>query len=299
MTIRLFYKGMGSLALLFCWQAATAAMRDDVEVLTQDKQGAHLYSDALRSAWTYYRRADLQNARSVFEEVLAHSDVPVPDRIQALYGRGLSAVYQRPDPDIDSARQSFTEIVERYSESAIAPWALIELGNLSNHKEDPFAEEAIPFFEQVLSNYPNHVAIHEATLRLANAYFYRLDKESSDRALTILEEHLLQYPDNPLAEVMLLRVDYWYAVARQDFERSIPFAVELGHRGMNDPFRWSRQYWHIAEMYRSRLGMKEKAVPWYQRIIEEMPESVHTFTARQRLKEVREGGTSSGQEGSE
>jgi len=280
-----------SALLHYCTAAERAAHvsptdGDDVAVLTRDKQGALRFTKELAQAWKLYERAQMHEAREAFTKVASAEGAPEPDRVQALFGLGLSCAFGRPSPRREEAQRAFEQIVTQYPHNPAAPWALIELGNLVNRKEPGGGESSRPFYERVLRDYAHSPAIHEAVLRLANTYFYELDPPLADRALELLESHLKLHPDNPLAEVMLFRLGYWYAEVRQDYDRSIVFAEELGRRRMSDPFRWSRQNWHIAETYRMKLGRPAKAVPWYLKIIRETPRSYHTLAAKRRLEEL-------------
>lgn len=262
--------------------------RREVAALTEDKQAADRYGAELSQAWGHFHLSAFEEALALFEQVASASDATPPDRIQALFGLGLTRSHRRPFPDPAGAEAAFREIIERYPDNATVPWAMIELGNLVNVKAAGHsgAAAARNWYRDVLERRPGSLAAHEAALRLANSLFYELEPPQSTTALQLLEEHLERHPDNPLATVMLFRLDYWYAQILLQYERALPFAEALSAAGMSDPFRWSRQFWHTAEIHRLALNQPQKAIPWYRRIVEETPGSIHSLSAKQMLDQL-------------
>lgn len=278
---------LSSNLVLSCLYGKTAASSNPTAVhLSTDKQSAVRYSEILVRAWKFYDGKLLDQAKREFNVVLEAQDAKGDDIIQALFGIGLCYVNTEPFPEKEKALKSFQKIVEDYPGSKIAPWALMEIGNLKNEKGNTGQKEAQGVYRRVIGEYPESMAIHEAVLRLANSLFYELKDSDMNVAASLLENHLQQHPENPLASTMHFRLDYYYSQIRQDYEKCIVHAVKLGELGMSDPFRSSRQYWHIAEIYRLMLNQPDKAIPWYRKIILDIPKSEHVYAARQRLNEL-------------
>jgi tetratricopeptide (TPR) repeat protein len=171
----------------------------------------------------------------------------------------------------------------------LAAWALIEIGTLKVDKSRPNQEAGRAYYRRVLADYPDTVAVHEAALRLANSLLYELTDAEMEAGAAILEDHLRRHPDNPLAVIMHFRLDYYYNDIRQDYAACLPHAIKVAEMKFSDPFRWSRQYWHVAEILRLRLGRADEAMQWYRRIMEECPTSEHAYMAGRILQEFATG----------
>jgi hypothetical protein len=101
-----------------------------------------------------------------------------------------------------------------------------------------------------------------------------------------LEGHLKKHPENPLAVIMHFRLDYYYGDIRLDYEACLPHAIKVAELKLSDPFRWSRQYWHVAEILRLRLGRPAEAARWYRRIVDECPTSMQAMAAGEHLAAI-------------
>ncbi len=268
----------------FLWGVITVSSAHGVSSLTAERQSARHESAALTEAWEYYDRGEIIEARAIFSAVASNEKADEEDLVQALFGLGWCGRYGRPRPDRSLAQQSFNLIVEQYPDNPATPWALLELGALEVRKERGGGESARPHFKRVLSEYPDSAARHEAVLRLASTYFYELDLPLADRGAELLETHLREEPGNPLAVVMHFRLAQWYNEIHQETGRTLPHARHTALEKMSDPFRWSIMYWQVAEIYRLRLGQPEKAIPFYVKIIVECPQSVHIWSAKQRIE---------------
>ena len=282
-----------SLALVGVWQPIHAETLG-VEYLMSEEQGAEVYSQELEEAWLHFRRDDPASALKVFEEVASASDAPATDRMQALFGMGLSYEFMPPEPKAQEAKRAFQAIIEEFPDSTLVPWALLEMGKLSFRKTANLDywnnaidnEEARTYFRRILTDYPDSVAIHEAAVRLANTYFFEVDRPESDRALEILQDHLELHPDNPLAPGMHLLLTIWYSNIAQDYEAAAPHAIRLGELQQSNPYRWSEVYWRVATIFHLGLGDLEEAAHWYGKLIEVTPDARQAFQAERELESI-------------
>jgi hypothetical protein len=85
---------------------------------------------------------------------------------------------------------------------------------------------------------------------------------------------------------MHFRLDYYYGDIRLDYEACLPHAIKVADLKLSDPFRWSRQYWHVAEILRLRLGRPAEAARWYRRIVDECPTSMQAMAAGEHLAAI-------------
>lgn len=286
---------------LFAAGLASAAMAEDredrggdVAALMSEQRPAGRYGEELQRAWERFHSGDPGEALERFQAVLEEESLPESSRIQARYGIGYCHRFMRPIPDEARAVAVFEGLLEEYPDSDLTPWLLLELGILSRKKSADLEYEpnlavnarSRGFFERILEEFPESVVVHEAAIRLSSSYFFEVEREYADRGVEILERHLRRYPDNPLIVVMHMRLSVWYFAVHRNFEKSQEHAVKLGTLRLSDPFRWSRNYWHIAQTYRFAFNDPAAAAPWFRRIIEEAPKSPHVFLARKILRQI-------------
>jgi len=243
-------------------------------------------SGELSHAWQAYGRSNLEQAEPLFRRLAEAPDSSPGDRCEALFGLAWCHAFRRPLPDTSGAIEIFTKITQEFADDPLVPWALIELGNLRVKKGLSGQEAGRKFYRQVLARHAGSPAVHEATLRLANALLYELTEPEMQEGAALLERHLQHHPDNPLAVIMHFRLDYYYGDIRLDYSACLPHAIKVAELKLSDPFRWSRQYWHVAEILRLRLGRPAEAAQWYRRIVEECPTSMQAMAAGQHLAAI-------------
>lgn len=250
------------------------------------RRQAKVFRAELAEAWQAYGRSNLDTAEPLFRRVSEAPKVPPSEMCEALFGLGWCREFRRPLPDATGAMNIFARIAQEFASDPLAPWALIELGNLRVKKGQPRQEVGRKHYREVIEKYPDSPAVHEATLRLANSLLYEMTDAEMNEGAAILERHLKQHPANPLAVIMHFRLDYYYGDIRLDYAACLPHAIRVAELKLSDPFRWSRQYWHVAEILRLRLGRPVEAARWYRRIVEECPTSIHALASAEILASI-------------
>lgn len=250
------------------------------------RREAVVFRNELAQAWKAYARSNLSVAEDWFRRVTAAPKPPAGERCEALFGLGWCHAFRRPFPDQAEAVKLFTRIIDEHPRDPLAPWALVELGSLQARKAQPRQEVGRTHYRRVLAQYPDSPAVHEAALRLANSLLYELKDPEMQEGAALLEEHLKRHPANPLAVIMHYRLDYYYGDIRLDYAACVPHAIRVAELKLSDPFRWSRQYWHVAEILRLRLGRPLEAARWYRRLVEECPASMHALDAARILAQI-------------
>lgn len=266
--------------------ATPAAAAGAPSALLGPRRTAAVFEAELGQAWQAYGRSNLEQAEPLFRRVAEAAASTPGERCEALFGLAWCHAFRRPLPDTAGAIGLFTRITQEFADDSLVPWALIELGNLRVKKGQSGQEVGRKFYRQVLARHASSPAVHEATLRLANALLYELTEPQMQEGAALLERHLQQHPDNPLAVIMHFRLDYYYGDIRLDYEACLPHAIKVAELKLSDPFRWSRQYWHVAEILRLRLGRPVEAARWYRRIVEECPTSMQAMAAGQHLAAI-------------
>jgi len=260
-------------AILVCLAGAVAARAE----------GAR--DQLLVDAWNEFRAGRNKEAAAIFTTVADQHAGRSPVRLQALYGYALAMGYSLPSPKVREALAALKTIVDTDPQGEMAPWAILEMGNLVIDRTRASNPVAAAHFERVLTEFPGRPAADEAVLKFAGAKIAEGDRASVLRGVAALESHLAQYPSNPSAVVMHLRLDYTYCVILQDYANSLRHAEAVCRLRLRDPFRWSRQLWHTAELHRRFSGDRERAAHYYRMILTEAPRSEHAWPARQRLAE--------------
>jgi tetratricopeptide (TPR) repeat protein len=239
----------------------------------------------LVEAWNEFRAGRNQEAAARFQAAATlHPDKSAAS-LQAWYGYALAMQHSQPWPRPEEAERALRRIIDADPRGPLAPWAILELGNLANDRTRQANPVAAVHFERVLSEFAESPAADEAALKLAGITIAEGTRESVLRGVGVLEARLARYPDNPVAVVMHLRLDYTYCVILQDYANSLRHAEAVCRLRLKDPFRWSRQLWHTAELHRRFSGDRERAAHFYRLILTEAPRSEHAWAARQRLGE--------------
>jgi tetratricopeptide (TPR) repeat protein len=270
---------------------ASAAVAQEVPgssagaVLGPRREAKVFYAD-LSAAWRAYGRSNLEAAEPLFRRVAEAPAPPAGELCEALFGLGWCHAFRRPLPDVAGAVEIFTRVAREFSADPLAPWALIELGNLRVKKGHPRQEAGRKHYREVMEKYPESPAVHEAVLRLANSLFYEMTDPEMNEGAAVLERHLVLHPENPVAVIMHFRLDYYYGDIRLDYAACLPHAIRVADMKLSDPFRWSRQYWHVAEILRLRLGRPQEAARWYRKIVDECPTSMQALASAEILASI-------------
>ena len=259
--------------ILLCWVGAMAARAEGAK------------DPLLVEAWNEFRAGRNNEAAARFTAVVDRHPGKSPVRLQALYGYALAMGYSLPSPKVQEALAALKTVVDADPQGEIAPWAILEMGNLVIDRSRASNPVAAAHFQRVLTEFPGSPAADEAALKFAGAKIAEGNRESVLQGINALEAHLAQRPNNPAAVVMHLRLDYAYCVILQDYANSLRHAEAVCRLRLRDPFRWSRQLWHTAELHRRFSGDRERAAHFYRMILAEAPRSEHAWPARQRLAE--------------
>jgi hypothetical protein len=163
---------------------------------------------------------------------------------------------------------------------------MVEIARMYNIREEDQQTKAKEIYRKVLDDYPESLAVHEAALRLAHIYFFNPERDSSEKGVAVLEEHLAKYPENPLASIMHFRLVHWYEQAFRDYENGLRHAFALSKYKMADPWRWATMYWNIAQTLRVRFGKEEESLKWYKKILTDTSRDAMGLVTKQVIAEI-------------
>lgn len=149
------YFNMGSL------DEAVEAYRTVLEQYPESE----VFADAASSIqYTFVVQNNENDTQALIDEIASRIDDP--ERSDALRFRVAEATYQ--SGDIEAAMQQLRQFVRVADTEAYLPQAYFLLGR--GHADQQQETEARNFFEQLITNYPDHSRVPEAALRLGELY---------------------------------------------------------------------------------------------------------------------------------
>ncbi len=196
--------------------------------------------------------------------------------------------------EYDSARKMLLEVKNRDLTKKYAPLAQLKIAD-SYVKEEEY-DLAIGEYKKFLEIYPDHKDASYAQYQIAMAYFVRIESPergygAASKALEEFEKLKQMFPRNPYREVIELRTekcrnimaDYEFLVAEFYFKKD-SFNAALGRflqviSKFPDYNKAPTVLFHIAMSYK-KLGDKDKALAYLNRLIEKYPNDTLIKKAR-------------------
>jgi outer membrane protein assembly factor BamD len=222
-----------------------------------------------------------------------------PDRF--LMDRGNQAMADR---DWIEAREYYRQIVDNYPQSPLRPDAKLGIGEtyLGEGSTESLVLSANEFRE-FLTFYPTNPRADQAQYKLASTFVKQMraaarDQTPTKEALREFEVFFERYPNSPLmpevkkqwreARDRLSEASYLvgYHYYRQ---RWYPGAVDRFREILRDDPGYSKRdavYYYLAEAL-AKSQKPPEAVPYFERVITEFPQSEHTEDAKKRLAELK------------
>ena len=222
-----------------------------------------------------------------------------------LFDRGTAAL---EDGNWRTAREYFLQIRDNYPQSPLRADARLGMGDtleLEGTIEGYIM--ALAEFRDFLALYPTHERNHYAQYKLGMIYFKQMrrperDQSDTRNAVTEFEVFVQRYPDSQLmadvqerlreARDRLSRADYivgtfyhkrkWYPGAIDRLEAILE--ADPGYTGRDGV------YFHLADSLR-HTDRREEALPLFERLVEEFPESEFVRSAEEIMPELRESAT--------
>lgn len=224
-----------------------------------------------------------------------------PDRF--LFDRGEAALKKQKWLE---AREYFKQVFDNYPQSALRPEA--KLGIADTYLGEKSTESLVladSEYREFLTYYPRHSRADYAQYKLAMTYFQQMrsparDQSSTRDALTEFQVFFDKFPDSPLTPDVRKN----WRIARDRLSDSelgvartyvrIGNAPGAGARLLgilkDDPNFTNRDavYFELAELYVKTDNKQQvaRALPYYQRIVDEFTVSEYLERAQRRLKEL-------------
>lgn len=238
----------------------------------------------------------------------ARMPLPPPGAVDAdrfLFERGTEALAEEHWLE---AREYFRRLVDTYPQSPFRPDAKLGIGD-AFFGEDRIESNVLAAneYREFLTFFPLHEKAAYAQYRLAMCYARqvlapRRDQSSTREALREVERFIENYPSHDLLpEVRALERelrdrlgDYEFAVGLQYFRQKWYTGAMLRFQYVLEHFpnytHRDQVFYHIAEML-FRAKENAEALKWFERLVEEFPESRFIDDAKKRIAEINKAVT--------
>jgi tetratricopeptide (TPR) repeat protein len=138
-------------------------------------------------------------------------------------------------------------------------------------------------YTEVIERFPTDPIASEATLRLAGAHVQTFEHDQILQGIGILEAWIASHPNDPLASAMWQYVGDAYFFLR-DYRPSLNAYVKCDQIGWTDIGNQGPLYWRMAIMADKYLNDRKTAAIYYTKIIIETPYSGKAFESQLALK---------------
>ena len=210
----------------------------------------------------------------------------------AVFGRAI-CLQQIAPVTADRLGQStslYTSLIERFPQGTYTQQCLMALGRIEELVDylgdQPRRPEARTWYEKARDTAPVNAPIsHEAMLRIASTYVQSYEPKQCQMAMTILEDWLKKYPDNPLASAMWqYSGDTWFWPLG-DEKKAVNCYLKADELGLLEKGREGPTYWRMAVLA-ERNDLRETAIAYYSKVITKTPTSGKAFEAQLALKRM-------------
>lgn len=233
-------------------------------------------TELVQEGWTKYRLNEFHDAIRAFEAAREAAEVGSSDWAMATYGLGITWDLQRPGEDPVKATQLFNEVLAKAPDADVVPWtklALVRQKHLVPVGQEPDYPTVIAGFEEIMRDYPGHLAAKEAFLYVEGIRLSDLTPASS----RVAESNLLEFIAHEQKEFVspawsLLTVAY---VNLNEQEKRLAAEEESFKHTETDPndpsveYAWA--FWNLATIAEFDVGDFAKARRYYQALIDTYP----------------------------
>jgi outer membrane protein assembly factor BamD len=222
---------------------------------------------------------------------------------QFLYQRGLESMKEE---EWLNAREYFRQVVDNYPQSPVRPDAKLGVGD--SYLGEGTTESlvlAANEFREFLTFYPTNPRADYAQYKLAMSHFEQMraperDQTETREALREFDVFFQRYANSPLApEVKMKWREARDRLSEASFRVGLHYYRVRWYPGAIDRFREvlkedpgfagrDRIYFYLAEsLSRSDKTKVAEAIPYFERLLEEFPQSEHREDAAARLQVLK------------
>ncbi len=231
------------------------------------------------------------------------ADAAQPDRF--LLDRGNEALQKK---QWLNAREYFRQVVDNYPQSAVRPDAKLGIGE--SYLGETSAESLVlgaNEFREFLTFYPTSQKADQAQYKLAMTHYQQMraperDQTETREALKEFQVFFDRFPNSPLVP----EVRQKWRIARDrlsaaSYQVGVHYFRVRWYPGAVDRFREVLKedpefngrdgvYFYLAESLLradNRQEKKAEAIPYFERLLAEFPQSEHAEDTRKRLQELK------------
>lgn len=255
------------------------------------REAAQATDDPIGAAWSDYILGEYDRAIERFESVRASDASGGAAWQNATYGLATTWNLRRPGEDLAKARDYYEELLRAAPDSDLAAWSALALARMKHLVpvgEDPDYDEVRKAYREVMDRYPEHLAAKEAFLYDNATLISSLDPAQTREAMAALEE-FVKNPDNAFVGPAwsLIAVG---ATTLGDPERRLyaeKMSLETTEVDPTNPFtEYAWQYWNLATIAEFEVGDFNEARAYYRKLIEEYPQDIRVYGAKQALERM-------------
>lgn len=255
------------------------------------REAAQATDDPIGAAWSDYILGEYDRAIARFEGVRAADASGGAAWQNATYGLATTWNLRRPGEDLDKARAYYEELLRAAPDSDLAAWSALALARMKHLVpvgEDPDYDEVRKAYREVMDRYPDHLAAKEAFLYDNATLISSLDPAQTREAMAALEA-FVKNPDNAFVGPAwsLIAVG---ATTLGDPERRLfaeKMSLETTEVDPTNPFtEYAWQYWNLATIAEFEVGDFNEARTYYRKLIEEYPQDIRVYGAKQALERM-------------
>ena len=244
--------------------------------------------------WTYYRLGEFGPAIECFDAILAAHPEVDPRRLSALYGLATCWNLRTPigDQNKELARSLYGEVIAAAPKCDLAAWSALAMARITHLVpvgETPDYDAVRAAYEDVVTQFPEHLAGHEAFVYLQSLRVQTLDATDSERAVAELLTFIEQHPDSGLISGLHALLAACYETLHQP-ERQLAAEIRaletLPVDAANPKHENSGRYWRIATIAEFEAGDFKTARDYYRRLIKEYPQDIRIYASEQALERM-------------
>lgn len=254
-------------------------------------------SDLIQRGWDAFQLGDYKLALARFEEAKNAPGADEETRLRATHGLASVWDLRRPVATQDDALADslYREIIDQAPGHELAAWSSLAIARMTHLVpvgEEPDYEAVREAYQEVIDQYPDHLAGHEALIYQQSTLIQSLDPEATRRAVERLTAWLDAHPESAFQSAA------WSLLAQAhetlgDPDRQLDALLKELETSEVDPLNPSSadqswRYWQIATTAEFLAGRFDIARTYYRRLMEEYPLDFRKFAARQALKRMDE-----------
>ncbi|OQA29557.1 MAG: hypothetical protein BWY59_00220 [Verrucomicrobia bacterium ADurb.Bin345] len=247
--------------------------------------------DPLESAWNDYTLGEFDRAVEKFGALRAGAAAGDDTWCEATYGLATTWNLRRPGEDPAAARVLYEELIATAPAHDLTAWsrlALARMKHLVPVGEDPDYNEVRRAYREVMTMHPGHLAAQEAFLYLNSTLISSLEPAQTKQALEALERAVADPSYQFTGPAWSLIAVGSHTLG--DMERRL-YAEEMSLKTTEvdptNPFtEYAWQYWNLATIAEFEVGDFDKARLYYRKLIEEYPQDIRVYAAKQALQRM-------------